>query len=153
MAPKRRASGPKRTGRPDALTKEAGDAIVGAIRAGAAIKEAAEHAGIGSTTVYRWLERAEEKKAPPKFREFRDALTRARADAKVSAIAAIRRAMPEDWRAALAYLERRYPEEWARRSHTELTGAGGGPVEVKTDVADVREAHEHLRRLAQASEE
>ena len=49
-----------------------------------------------------------------------------------------------DWRAALAILERRHPDEWAKRpAQVEVTGAGGGPVEI----AGVERARQALAQL------
>jgi hypothetical protein len=80
-------------------------------------------------------------------RKFSQSLTRARADAKVGAIAAIRSAMPEDWRAALAFLERRHPQEWGRRTAHEVSGPEGGSIESKSDVG--ARAAELLARLVE----
>lgn len=115
----------RRPGRPDALTPEAGEKILSAVRAGAFLKEAAEHAGVDERTVYRWLERGEQSGQPAKFGQFRQALMRARADAHVGAVAIIRRAMSEDWRAAAFYLERTDPKRWGRRTAHEVSGQVG----------------------------
>jgi transposase len=116
----------RKPGRPDGLTPEVEKKILDAVRAGASMADAAGHAGVGERTVYDWLERAQQPKGPTKFSQFSQSLTRARADAKVGAIAAIRSAMPEDWRAALAFLERRHPQEWGRRTAHEVSGPEGG---------------------------
>ena len=103
--------------------------ICDAVRAGAFLAEAAEHAGVGRSTVYRWLERAESDAADAQpFRDFRDALTRARASAEVGAVAIVRKHMRDDWRAAAFYLERAHPERWRRREVHEHTGEDGGPI-------------------------
>lgn len=107
--------------RPTKLTSELQTRIVQAIRAGNYADAAARSAGISPSTYYRWLERGE-RAASGAHREFRDAVKRAEADAEVHAVAIVRKAMAEDWRAAMAYLERRYPERWRRRETTELTG-------------------------------
>ena len=101
-ASKRRGTARRRTGRPLGLTREVETAICDAVRAGAFLDQAAEHAGVGRSTVYRWLGRA----ASDPFRDFRDALTRARASAEVGAVAIVRKHMRDDWRAAAFYLER-----------------------------------------------
>src|SRR5918912_2835605 len=102
-----RGTARRRTGRPLGLTREVETAICDAVRAGAFLDQAAEHAGVGRSTVYRWLERAEsDAPAEQPFRDFRDALTRARAGAEVGAVAIIRKHMRDDWRAAAFYLER-----------------------------------------------
>lgn len=54
------------------------------------------------------------------YYEFTEAIHRAEAEAEVHAVAILRRAMGEDWRAALAYLERRYPSRWRRHQTTEV---------------------------------
>lgn len=43
-----------------------------------------------------------------------------------------RRGVKPDWRAAMTLLERRDPESYGRTTKTEITGAGGGPLEVTT---------------------
>lgn len=140
-------------GRADKLTPETEKRILDAIRAGAFMEQAAEHAGIDKTTLYRWLARADEPRAPTKFRDFRHALTQARADAEVAAVTSVRRAMPDDWRAAAFYLERAHPDRWRRRDTHEHAGPDGGPVEhaVTLDPGDPevrRLAHELLKLRA-----
>ncbi len=107
--------------RPTKLTPEVQDRIVKAIRAGNYFQAAARAAGISESTHYRWLERGAEEKQGA-HRDFREAVSRAEAESEVHAVAVIRRAMTEDWRAALALIERRHPERWRRRETTELTG-------------------------------
>jgi len=72
----------------------------------------------------------------------------------VHAVAILRRAMGEDWRAALAYLERRYPGRWRRHTSTELTGRDGGPIQTEVATAiDLRNlTDEELRLLEEMSE-
>lgn len=123
-------AGPGRRGRADKLTPAVAQQIVDAVRAGAYLKQAAEHAGVGEATVYRWLERADDPAAPEKFRAFRAALMRANADAEVGAIAVLRAAMPGDWRAALAFLKARFPDRWAERQRVEHSGPEGGPIRI-----------------------
>ena len=43
-------------------------------------------------------------------------------------MAALRKAMPDDWRAAEAYLKRAHSERWSEQFRTEVTGRDGGPV-------------------------
>jgi hypothetical protein len=50
------------------------------IRKGVTIRIACAAAGIGETTLYRWLEEADDPQSPDAYREFREALTRARAE-------------------------------------------------------------------------
>lgn len=72
------------------------------------------------------------------YREFREAVTRAIADAEVKLVEAWRAAVPEDWRAARDLLGRRFAERWganvheireltARVAELEKTNAGSPP--------------------------
>ena len=114
-------------GRPTKLTPDVQERIVQALRAGNYADAAVRSAGIATSTFYRWLERGEDETTGI-YREFRDAVRLAEAEAEVHAVAVIRRAMPDDWRAAMTYLERRHPDRWRRRQTTEVTGVDGGPA-------------------------
>ena len=98
--------------RPTKLTPERRDRIVKAMGAGNYLEAAARSAGVHPSTVYRWLERAE-REPDGLYRDFAEEVRRAEADAEVHAVAIVRRAMAEDWKAALAYLERRHPNRLA----------------------------------------
>src|SRR5918911_4177643 len=76
-------SGDSDVGRPSALTDEVATKILHAVRAGAYLEQAAEHAGVHRSTVYRWLQAAQAESAPPQLRAFRDDFERASADAEV----------------------------------------------------------------------
>lgn len=108
-------------GRPTKLTPELQERIVQAVRAGNHFEAAARSAGIAQSTFYRWLERGAEEDDGA-YSDFRAALRRAEAESEVHAVAVIRKAMTDDWRAALALIERRYPERWRRQQTTELAG-------------------------------
>jgi hypothetical protein len=88
---------------------------------------ACQAAGISSSTFYRWMQRGETESSGV-HRELREAVLQAEAEAEVHAVAIVRRAMGEDWRAAVAYLERRHPGRWRRHHTTELVGKDGGPI-------------------------
>ena len=113
--------------RPTKLTPETQERIVRAIRAGNYADAACRAAGVGQTTFYRWMQRGEAEAEGP-FREFRDAVRQAEAEAEVFAVATVRKAMTESWQAAIAFLERRHPDRWRRQQRTELTGRDGGPL-------------------------
>jgi len=42
----------------------------------------------------------------------------------------VQKAMVDDWKAAMTWMERKFPDLWSRGERREITGAGGGPVEV-----------------------
>jgi len=71
------------------------------------------------------------------YARFREAVLRAEAEAEVYAVAIIRRAMGDDWRAAVAYLERRHPTRWRTRHQTELVGRDGGPIQTQHTAIDL----------------
>lgn len=118
-------------GRPTKLTPQTTERIVQAIKAGNYAEPACRSAGISPSSYYRWLERGEHE-PDGIYHDFAAAIRQAEADAEVHAVALLRRAMPNDWRAALAYLERRYPNRWRRHTTTELSGPGGGPIQTET---------------------
>jgi transposase len=105
--------------RPTKLTDAVTERIVQAIRAGNYPEPAARAAGISASTYYRWIARGQQERSGV-FRDFAEAVARAEGESEVHAVAVIRRAMTEDWRAALAYVERRHPERWRRQQTTEL---------------------------------
>jgi hypothetical protein len=115
----------KRRGRPSKLTPKVQERIVSVIRAGNYAYVAAEYAGIGQSTFYRWLELGAEQKSG-RYREFREAVKRAEAEGEVRAVAIIQKHMMTNWQAAMTYLERKFPQRWARRM--DVT-SGGRPFD------------------------
>lgn len=141
---------PDRNGRVETRAER----IIFLVRTGTYLATAAEAAGIGEATLYRWL-----NDDRPRFREFRESLTRARAEAEVNALLTIQAAArggqkrvkkrtvvvgnePQqvvteedeaegDWKAAAWFLERSFPTRYGRREALEVTGAGGGAIEVR----------------------
>lgn len=108
------------------------EVIVERVRAGSYPEVAAASTGVNRSTFYRWRQLGEDrfedgKRIPsrPEYREFRDALDRAEAEAEEEAIAHVKRAMGTDWKAAMTYLERRAPQRWRRRE----TVYGAGPAD------------------------
>lgn len=95
-----------RSGRRDKLTPETHERIVEALRGGNYIEHAVQAAGIGTTTFHVWMERGDTEKTG-KYREFRDAVKRAQADAVLSRIEIIQDAGASGtWQAAAWWLER-----------------------------------------------
>jgi transposase len=102
-------------GRKPKLTRELIMRASKLLRAGNYVETVAELLGIGKTTFYRWLEEAEERGGL--FREFRDAVARAAAEAERNALAVIVR--PKTPENAKWFLERRFPDRWGRRVRVE----------------------------------
>lgn len=162
----------KRGGRPTKLTPEVHEKIVTAVRAGNYVETAAAYAGVHPTTVFRWLREADEPGASRAVREFRYAVDSARAESEVRVVGQIQRVImgghvlaettrtlpdgtveterkyaPPDGRVALEFAARAFPDRWARRAALEVTGQGGGPVQVEhTQV--IQSLAERLHELA-----
>ena len=113
------AKGKKTGGRKTKLTPEVQERIVSAIRAGNYANVAAEYAGIGETTFYRWLQEGREAESGI-YRDFREAVKTAEREAEVRAVAMVQKAMPYNWTAAMTYLERKHPGRWGRRDRVTM---------------------------------
>lgn len=165
-----------RGGRKSKLTPETHDTIVKAVRAGATFENAAQAAGIDESTLYKWLREAERNEAPDWKIQFHQDLYRARAEVEVRVVAAsvMKSAIggyelerttitkpdgtveervkyaPADGRVGLDFLARRDPARWARRNAVEVSGPGGGPVQVQAaTIQDLSvRLHEELAALA-----
>lgn len=126
-------------GRHTYLTPELQAAIVGHIRAGNYACVAAEAAGIGLTTYYKWLKRGESGSQSPTLKiysDFATAIRKAEAEAEVEVADRIYKKLrgPD---ATIAdeqkYLQFRYPERWGR-NRTELTGEDGKELAIRVIV-------------------
>ena len=124
--------------RPTKLTPELIERVTLAIRAGNYAKTACEMVGIGETTFYRWMEEGAQDKAKPLFREFRESIKRAEAEAEVRSVALIRQAADGGtWQAAAWYLERKHGDRWGRNDkiRQEISGPEGKPVPLSLEEA------------------
>jgi hypothetical protein len=122
--------------RPSKLSAEVTDRVVQAVRAGNYADAACQAAGISPSTYYRWMSRGAQEPGS-EYARFREDVLRAEAEAEVYAVAILRRAMGEDWRAAMAYLERRHPTRWRTQQYTELVGKDGGPIQTQHTMLDL----------------
>lgn len=121
-------------GRPTKFTPETTDKLLSALKSGNYRSVACKYAGISFQTLRNWIKIAESPDAPVEYVEFLDALEKAEAQAEVVDISIIRQAAHNgQWQAAAWIRERKNPERWGRRdvSKVELTGADGGPVDVR----------------------
>lgn len=162
---------PPKIGRPTKLTPELQEQLVAAIKAGNSIAEAAQLVGVHEATIHRWRQQGEADDAEPPFREFREALTRARAHARDLLInAAFKDAIggveiesgtrgdggeytkvtPPNGRIALELLARMFPRDWRPVKAVEVSGPEGGPVQMSHDlealaarISKVRADHEN----------
>ncbi len=131
--------------RPSKLTPEIQAKIVEAITAGNYLETSARYAGVGVATFYTWMSKGEGKHAKSPYKEFREAVEKARADAEVRNIALIQRTAQEGtWQAAAWFLERSHPQKWGKRSAVEVTGSDGGAVKLDISVDELERRVQQL---------
>lgn len=153
------ASHLKLTARPSKIT-EATPLIVQALEVGNTREGACAYAGIGQSTFYSWLERAEadiEQDAESQHRELLEAVTRAEGIAQQSLVTEIRKSATgfvnpdtrkregKDWRAAAWMLERRHPDQWSEQKNVKHSGSlRTEPVDIPNDAERVAEVGDIL---------
>lgn len=158
-------------GPPDALTPDAHELIVQAVRNGAYLVHAAGFAGINPETLRRWMRNADGPKPErPDYinvTQHRKAVSlhrrcvalsgdmqKAESHFVLSQLQIIRQAAASgrSWQAAAWLLERRYRDLFSLR--TEVTGAEGGPVEMASDpTADLERLEATLTAYAERLEQ
>jgi len=200
--PKPGKSVERRPGRPTALTDNTRDTLLGYLLEGNSVESACALTGVHVATFYRWMNRGEQARimldangAIPDeeepFREFREAVFDARAQAEARAVKIVQQAMhggfvtseepvvdingevqydantgevlykrtrtPPDGRLALAYLQRARPKDWSMaganiNAKVEVSGPGGGPIEVTHEVKQIESLAERLLAVRQEFE-
>lgn len=115
VAPPRR-----KPGRPSKLTPELQDEICTSIAAVATFTEACTLAGIERTTAHRWLQKGQTQKRG-KYRNFLNAVERAKVQRSVGIKAAIRRHGQRDWKALEALGRITDPVEFTPQVRVHLT--------------------------------
>ena len=109
-------------------------AILNALRVGNTRRASAAAAGVSHETFYRWLANV----------TFCDEVIKAEADAELRFLGQVATAAKTSWQAAAWWLERSRPDQYGRR--TNLAGASGGAIEVKSDD---EERQDRLRALVE----
>ena len=126
----RNGNGKHPGGRPTKLTPEVQTTIVNALAAGTYLETAAKAAGINQDTLHSWLVNGARCKSGIQ-KEFSEAIKKALASAEIRFGATIALASQYQWQAAAWMLERRYPDRWGRIDRHEVTGEGGGAIEIR----------------------
>jgi predicted DNA-binding protein (UPF0251 family) len=130
---------PKKRGRPSKLTKTVAAKIVEYLEVGNYQETAARAAGISRSTFHRWMKRGADAKSRGKdsrYRDFRDSVKKAEAEAEVRAVKCVIDASETKWQAAMTYLERKFPERWSRGERREHSGAIERPVQNLSVLSD-----------------
>lgn len=126
------------------LTPEVQDRIVSALRVGNYVETAAQLAGVGRASIYRWLERGyaalerEEEGVTltpdyDRYARFSEAVDEARAAAMSRNVALVNTAAQTTWQAAAWWLERTNPQMWGRHLRAEVSGPEQGPIQVQVE--------------------
>lgn len=110
----------RRKGRPAMLSAAIRDDLCLAVRVGCFLVDAAALAGVSESALYGWIRRGKREQRGP-YRDFVQSVKRALAQGEAKAVAAIRAAAENDWRAAAWLLERRNTRRWGRRRRHETT--------------------------------
>jgi transposase len=137
----------KRTGRKvTPATDVRVERLIEALKAGNYLEHACDYAGIGKSTVYRWLDRGQQEaenieqglkpdRHEKQYVELWDAIKRARSEATVRNVALIQQAARNGtWQAAAWWLERTAPQQYGRSVRAEVTGENGEPIKVSVTV-------------------
>jgi hypothetical protein len=116
--------------------------LIASLKNGAYLQTACTYAGIGESTVHRWLERGRTENAKIEsgenatdtekpYLELWESIEKARAEATLRNLTLIQTAAQNGtWTAAAWYLERTNPALYGRRNYNEVTGANGGALEI-----------------------
>lgn len=122
-------------GRPRVLETDEGREKVAkllqALRGGNFREVACEWAGIPERTFRAWMQEGEAG-APQSSVDFCRQVMEAEKAAEIRNVAFVMKAAEEDPKHAEWWLERKHPERWGRKERHELTGAGGGALQVET---------------------
>jgi hypothetical protein len=126
---------------PSSLTDARAKAIVASLRTGASITGACTAAGVPRQAYCRWLSRADDPDADPRYARFRTAAERARGLAENEAVDIIRAAALTDWRAAAWFLAHGRRTDWADNQKVEHSADGSflemlGGIEAAMGITD-----------------
>lgn len=142
------------------LTPQQIQLVADSLETNPAWRAAANHAGVAERTLYEYRQRAEtytnrnadlsDESDPDHFHwQAVQTWTAARDRLEQRLVDGILDAIPKDWKAAHTMLKALAPQDWSER--VELTGAGGGPVQISTDELRAQ-IEEDLARVAQKRE-
>ena len=111
-------------GRPTKLTPEIHRRIVKAVRCGNYGEVAAQSEGVDKRTFYRWMELGQsDADEHEDYRQFRHAVTRARAVAERRMVNVVRTDAVQNAESARWYLERSASDRWGRRDKLTIESA------------------------------
>lgn len=110
--------------RPTKLTTELQKRLCDAIADGNYYQAACGVAGISYKVFRDWMKRGKRARQG-QFREFRNAVLKAEADAEIRIVSQWQAHMPENWQACRDFLARRHPKRWCAKDEMKHAGALG----------------------------
>jgi hypothetical protein len=140
-----------RNGRPSKLTPEVEKEFVGLVKAGSYIETVCAVVGIGRSTYYDWMKKANDSLESISYTRFRDEVRKAQAWAEARDVVIVKKHADKNWRAAAWLLERKYPQRWGRRKHQKKGKVPAKPVVSPVNISpehtpmEDRMLHEHPR--------
>lgn len=117
------------------MTPQTTRAFLDAIRSGLTYGLAAKKARISYSCFvnWRWLaSEAASRGVTNEYTQFMADVEEAEADWAIRAMGDITRGAQRSWLAAAWQLERRFPQDYGTKQSLEISGPGGGPVQVST---------------------
>lgn len=143
-------SAPKQRGaKPPSINDPKVQDLLKALRYGNYMDAACAAAGVGVTTVYRWINEGQdeaqriaagEQPNPHKatYVEILEGIEKARGEAEARNVAVIQKAAQDGtWQASAWWLERSRPQKWGRFTRTEVTGPNDGPLQMNVTSEDL----------------
>lgn len=121
--------------------------LLQALRGGNFREVACEWAGIPERTFRAWMQEGEAG-APQSSVDFCRQVMEAEKAAEIRNVAFVMKAAEEDPKHAEWWLERKHPERWGRKDRHELTGAGGGALQVEHEGGALEQLTSAIARLA-----
>lgn len=145
------------------LSAEQIEAVAESLLVSPSWRAAADHAGINERTVHRYRERHEAyanrhqtddglpnlpDETDPDYLAWSvvNGWVEARSNLEMNLVRGVLAAIPKDWKAAHAMLKSGWPQDYSDR--VELTGAGGGPIQVSAAELDARAEEAFARAQA-----
>jgi len=113
---------PRVGGRPSKLTAELANKIVSLLQAGITMEIATQAVGITATTAYQWIDKGKRENPGHPYREFADAIGKARALCEINLVSIIAKNAPQDSDDAKWLLERMFPARYGKHVALQIAG-------------------------------
>ncbi len=109
-------------GHPSKLDAKIANQIVGLLQKGITMEIASQAVGVHIATIYRWVEKGKRHDLGHPYREFCDAIGKARALCEINLVDIITKHAPQDSDDAKWLLERMFPARYGRHVAVQIAG-------------------------------